>query len=190
MKIDKFIKRIEALAAVMASEQIKNRVSFVAVSRLAGLYETRIFREGEATGGGKIGRYSTKPYYTTSRPKLLPKSKLSPLGKNGKSTFKNGKKKKTRYLPGGYSEFRERTVGQNKTVDLNLTGATVGSLAIGRRAGRVVYGFTNQKAAEIMEENEKRFKKEITKPTAAEIKAAGEAALNEFSTILLEIYGK
>lgn len=188
MKIGDFIKRVEALAAVTSSEEVKNRVSFVAVSRLAGLHKTRIFTEGEATDGSPIGTYSKKAFYAPLKRGPLPQ--LSPLGKNGKSTFKNGKKKKTRYFKNGYFQYRPAVKRFNDKVDLDLTSTTRGSLAIGRRRGKITYGFTNKKAADIMNGNEKRFTKEITKPSEAEIKAAGDAALGEWLQILNEIYVK
>ena len=188
MRIDEFIRRTEALVAVIASDETRRRVSIAALNRLAGLHKRRIFTDGRATAGGDIGRYSKKPYYANSRPKLLPKSKLKPLGKNKKSKFKNGQKKKSRYLPGGYAEFRDRVGRQNNKVDLNLTSSTVGSLAVGRRGGKFTYGYTNRRSALIMKSNERRFGKLIAAPTDDEVREAGAAAVREWTQILKELY--
>jgi hypothetical protein len=211
LSITEFIRRTEALAAVLRTDEVGDRVSIVALNRLAGLHKRRIFVDGKTTDGGKIGKYSTRPYYVNSNPKkqsrpsvqtsgllkpppkpvqLLPKSRLKPLGKNKRSKFKNGKLKKTRYLPGGYKEFRDRVGRQSDKVDLNLTSATVGSLQIGRKGHRYIYGYTNRRAADIMRGNEKRFNKQIDKVSAAEISALSEAALKEWTTILTEAYNK
>jgi hypothetical protein len=190
LSITEFIRRTEALAKVIGGEEISRRVSIVALTRLEGLHKERIFREGKATDGGKIGNYSTKPYYANSRPKLLPKSKLKPLGKNGKSKFKNGKQKKTRYLPGGYKEYRDRVGPQSSKVDLSLTQTSEESLAVGQKGNKYTYGYTNKKASTIIKANEKRFKKEVEKPTQREIKEMSEAALKEWVAVLTEAYNE
>ena len=186
LSITEFIRRTEALAKVIDGDEIGRRVSIVALERLQGLHKERIFKFGKASDGTKIGNYSTAPYYAPTNPKGLKKKNLRPLGKNKKSKFKNGKTKKTRYLPGGYKEFRDRVGLQSSTVDLNLTSDTVGSLAIGQKGTRFIYGYTNKKASDIVKANERRFKKEVEKPTQSELKAVGEAALKEWRQVLIE----
>lgn len=79
----------------------------------------RIFDKGQNANNGKIGEYDdSSPLYVN--PKYSPK-KLITTGKNGKSKFKNGKKKKTRYYK-SYKEFRQKQGRPTGFVNLKLTG--------------------------------------------------------------------
>lgn len=79
----------------------------------------RIFEKGQNANNGKIGEYDdSKPLYVN--PKYSPK-KLATTGKNGKSKFKNGKKKQTRYYK-SYKEFRQKMGRPTDRVNFRLTG--------------------------------------------------------------------
>lgn len=86
----------------------------------------RIFVEGKDSTGGIIGVYSTDPTYIN--PKESPR-KFSPKGKNGKGTFKNGKRKKTRYFGGGYKQYKGVIGRDNSKVNLINFGQLQSDLA-------------------------------------------------------------
>jgi hypothetical protein len=161
--LDQYIKQIELLAKTLANKDtIKKRVTIVAAKSTEADYKERIFVDGKDSKGGNIGKYSTKPLYASkSNLKGLPKSKFKPKGKNGKSVFKNGKKKKTTYLKAGYKEFRDRSGRQSAKVDLNLTGSTFNSIQLDSDKDTIFLGFTSKENELIMEGNEKRFSKSI-----------------------------
>lgn len=89
----------------------------------------RIFEQGIATDGGRIGTYeSTKPIYvnTTYNAPL----KQAPIGKNGEAKFKNGKTKKTTYYE-SYKDFRQKQGRESSFVNLDLTGELQRDIAKG-----------------------------------------------------------
>lgn len=80
----------------------------------------RIFEDGMATNGSKIGSYNnTKPIYVNTS--INSPVKDAPRGKDGKDTFKNGKKKKTTYYQ-SYKEFRQKQGRESGFVNIDLTG--------------------------------------------------------------------
>lgn len=186
MSIENQIKRLQKLVTRLSNDKlITERVTTVAALESLADYKDRIFTEGKATNESRIGDYSTKPFYAgKSQLKGLPKSKFKPVGKDGKSQFKNGRKKKTTYLSQGYFEFRKRAGRQNRTVDLNLTGASSRSIQLGTRGDLVVFGFTDDKRREILEGNERRFKKAIFTLSSGEQDTFQDAARRELAFII------
>lgn len=172
--------------AILQNPSTQRRVETAACYAVEAEHKNRIFNEGKASNGSKIGNYSGDPIYVGKEQLTgLPKGKFRPQGKHSKSKkFKNGNSRKTMYHKDGYSQFR-RTVGrQNKHVDLNLTGTTMNQLQTGTKSGKVTYGFTAERAVEIMQSNEKRFGKEIVKVNNQEQQIAINAANKEVLAIL------
>jgi hypothetical protein len=98
------------------------------------------------------------------------KSSIKPKGKNSNEpTFENGKKRKSQYLPGGYSELRKVLGRQNQTVDLALSFALRGSIQVGVQDDKIVMAFNNDKELEKAKGNEKRFGKVIFDASEEEI---------------------
>lgn len=184
--IDDQIKTLEKLVKRLTNDQlIKERVTVVAANRTLADYKDRIFNDGDATNGSKIGDYSTKPFYAgKSQLKGLPKSRFKPKGKDGKSAFKNGKKKVTRYLSKGYFQFRQTAGRQNRTVDLNLTGASAKTIQLGQANGLVAFGFTDDKRREILEGNEKRFRKNVFTLSKSEQETFQRESVRELTIII------
>ena len=79
----------------------------------------RIFEKGLNGNNVKIGTYSKRAIYVN--PKTDSPKSFGVLGKNGKSTFKNGNKHKTRYFSGGYKQFKGQ-IGKGTAVNLWLRG--------------------------------------------------------------------
>ena len=136
----------------------------------------RIFLNGVASDGSSIGSYSTTPMYAsinqTSQVRassLRPRGKNAQKGQRNQGTFKNGKPRKSMYLPGGYSEFRKVVGRQNAKVDLMLTGSLKADIRLGTTEGQSVLSFTTDKQKEIAAGNEKRFNKTIFSASQSEL---------------------
>lgn len=163
MSIQKQIEQLQrVLTELKDDKNIKARATTVGAFATLAEFKTRIFTEGKAANGARIGSYDTSPFYaSTSNLRGLPKGKFNKKGKGGKNKFKNGKKHKSTYLKSGYKEFRSKTGRQNSKVDLNLTGASQSTVQVGNKGDNVVIGFTDPKRLIILEANERRFKKNI-----------------------------
>lgn len=93
------------------------------VNNLHSAMLKRIFVDGIAGSGGKIGNYSFKPLYAPQRVFTKPGSFL-PQGKNSAlQLFKNGKLRKTMYLQQGYRQLRQIQGLDAGTVTLTYTGS-------------------------------------------------------------------
>lgn len=146
--------------------------------------KTRIFLDGQDNGGQKIGSYSTEPYYASLKQRQVKTSRLRGQGKNSKDPkFKNGKPRKSMYLQGGYSEFRQVVGRQNAYVDLDLTGQLRESIGLGSTEGNVVVGIRSELEAKKAEGNEKRFGKVIFAPTEEELQKITDAWANRITDI-------
>jgi hypothetical protein len=186
MGLSDYIKKLQKLVLVLGDDELlAKRIGIPATLAVEAEYKVRIFKEGEATNGSNIGKYSNTPFYAGKDSlKGLPKGKFKPVGKNGRSRFKNGKPKKTRYLKGGYGEFRDRAGRQSKNVDLNLTGASERSIRTGLKGSKVVLGFTSKERFDILRGNEKRFKKDILTLSKKERVTFIDAAEREISFLI------
>ena len=134
----------------------------------------RVFDAGVDSQGAEIGKYSTKPmYYSLSQKNSqMRSSSLKGKGKFSNSPeFANGKKRKSQYFPGGYSEFRSTVGRQNSKVDLRLTGSLLRSIQVGVGSNQVSLGFNNDDEYEKAKGNEERFNKIIFAPSITEIEA-------------------
>jgi len=92
----------------------------LAVQSTIGAMGKRIFEEGKATSGGRIGRYQTKNKPLYVRDFNSPR-KGTKKGKNGNKKFKNGRMHVTTYY-NNYSDFRNQMGRRIDTVDLKLSG--------------------------------------------------------------------
>lgn len=194
MNLEQYIAQLREIAQTLQNSALLNeRVTIVAAKTVEAFFKRRIFVKGLDAQEKKIGDYSTKPLYINPKAKTLigvSKRGLKAQGKDGKDTFKNGKKKKTAYLADGYKELREKTGRQSKAVDLNLSGAGFNSIQTGKKSERVVLGFTNKERQKILEGNERRFKKQIFSLSANERNEYQEAANREIRAIIREILNK
>jgi hypothetical protein len=188
MALENIIERLRALSFIVGSEDTQKRVSLAASIAVLATMKRRIFTDGLATDGSKIGTYSTNPYYQNPNNLIgVAVSGVKPMGKNGLSQFKSGKQKKTKYLAQGYKELRDLTGRQSNFVDLNFSGSTSGALQFGLRGNVAVVGFVNQEAAEIIQESETRFGLTIIEPSTNERELGARAAQEEIIAILSEI---
>lgn len=179
---------IDTIATVFGKDETRRRIQTAASIVVLAEMKQRIFSDGIATDGSAIGQYSTNPFYQNPDDLVgVPSSQVKPLGKNGSATFKNGKKKVTRYLPQGYAELREILGRQAETVDLNLSGSLERDFTIGDNDGNIAVGIINEESIQKMDDNEERFGKEISFPTDDEIEKGNNAASIEIGEIFNEI---
>lgn len=79
----------------------------------------RIFTNGTASNGSKIGNYnSSDPLYISPADSPV---RVQTKGKTGKTSFKNGKPHKTGYFP-SYKAYRASIGRQTNSVNLDLSG--------------------------------------------------------------------
>lgn len=116
---------------VKLNKQVKDTSILLEPLRIAAFTTTakmgeRIFDDGRTTIGSSIGQYSTTPIYVNPNKLTVGRGSLGvPRGKTGETRFKSGKKEgqrhKTKYLEGGYKEFRQKVGRQTAFVDLSLS---------------------------------------------------------------------
>ena len=164
MTVDQYIaklnRQIEAL-------ERNDKALFLAASSVHGKMVTRIFSEGQTSAGAKIGNYnSTKPIYVN--PKNAPKG-FPAKGKNGQSTFKNGRKRKTGYFQ-SYKDFRGKQGRETAFVNLRLHGRLQTDFAnsLQKSGNKYISGTKNAANTVKIEGNEKRFNAAIFRLTKAE----------------------
>lgn len=126
----------------------------IASNTVHAVQSQRIFDQGLNANESKIGNYSKKPAYFS--PSQSPVN-FPGKGKDGKSKFKNGKPKKSRYFPNGYSGFRQAAGRQNQFVDLRLSGELAADYIVVPSGHDWVSGFQSSKSAAKAEGNEDRF---------------------------------
>ena len=98
-------------------EKMPSLIATQSMVELEAEWKDRIFGRGEMSDGSKIGDYSTKPSYFT-KDSFIRANAFKPQGKKNKGNFKNGEQRKSMYLPGGYSEFRDIQGRENEFVNL------------------------------------------------------------------------
>lgn len=101
---------------------VKNNRPFgIAVQSTTQKIASRIFVEGRKSNGAEIGQYnSTTPLYVNPNTSPSKKGISPPKGKEGQTTFKNGKPHKTTYVE-SYKRFRELIGRPTKNINLVLS---------------------------------------------------------------------
>lgn len=154
MKIEEYIQGIDCFIEVVKNAKFHE----LAVRDTIAKQSERIFINGKASDGSAIGSYDTKrPLY--ANPKKVPKGGgLLPLtGKTGKSTFKSGKKHKTRWVE-NYKELRNLMGLQTNKVDFVLFGNLKSDFENGGRGTGIVPLRINNNTMQVTldSENEKK----------------------------------
>ncbi|MGB0863367.1 MAG: hypothetical protein ACPGXZ_10635 [Saprospiraceae bacterium] len=178
MNLENTKARLNFLKTILESQSTMQRVQVVATKAMEAEHKSRIFTDGKASDGSEIGKYSKKETHISVPVVGLPS--IKPKGKTRKA-------KKTKYYADGYKGFREDVGRQTAKVDLNLTGTTASQLQTGKSQNATTYGFTQQRAVDIMQGNEKRYRKEIIKPSVAERNVAHNAAQREIKQLLRSV---
>lgn len=144
-------------------EQIKQKLSIANIDELIttvsqAVYASnlkRIHTDGKNVAGGNIGKYSTEPIYVN--PKKSPKKFITGGKVDKKSTFKNGKTRKTKYFANGYKGFRASIGRDANTVNLQLTGSLLANLQLKPITLGAEIGFLSNKKRLIAEGLEDHF---------------------------------
>ena len=162
--------------AIIRSLEAQQASLFLGMNNLRADMLKRIFDTGNASDGSKIGSYSTKPIYVSTKGNSqVRSSSLRPKGKNSNEPkFENGKDRKSQYFPGGYKEYRSTVGRQSDKIDLRLTGSLQLSIQLGNTDNGQVIAFNNDEQLRKAEGNEKRFGKIIFDPSKEEVDALTE----------------
>lgn len=192
MNLGDYINKLEMLKRALSDKsEINKRVNAVAGKRLEAEYKNRIFKDGLDSNLKQIGKYSTSPaLYINPKSKTLQgvkKGQFKPEGKNGKDTFKNGKKKRTKYVSDGWAGVRRLAGRQTAKVTLDFSSATRLSISLGFDKGRLVLGSSSKRRMQIMRGHERRYKKRILALSQRERAAYGFAVAQEIRAIIRQI---
>lgn len=154
---------LRELARTLAQE--KFNVELIGAKKAEALLKKRVFNDGKATSGAKIGSYSTTPGYYGSET-FIKKSKFKP---GGNPEAKRKKKNPiTMYIGSGYSGLRTLNGRQTGYVDLQYSGDLFESIQVSTDAGSPVLKIISSKEADISEGLEERFGKTIFELSGAE----------------------
>ena len=100
----------------------------------------RVFVNGTASDGSKIGNYSTNPEYFTKN-QFVKTGAFRPQGKNGDTKFKTVTRPRTSmYLKDGYKEFRDIQGRPTNTVNLDLSGSLKRAYRVFKFGDSVLFG--------------------------------------------------
>jgi hypothetical protein len=116
--------------------------------------QKRVFTHGLKLNNSPIGKYSNKALYVGN--KNSPK-KVKPIGKTGKTVFKNGKKHKTQYFSDGYKGYRASQGRDASRVNLYLTGSLFSNFQNVKTANGYTIGFLSAKKGKIADGLEEHF---------------------------------
>ena len=183
-------------AAAREIEARKGAIGFLAAEGAEADMKKRIFQKGLDENEAEIGKYSTTPLYVSianAKKELggeVPVSNLRPKGKDGKSTFRSGRKKKSQYFPGGYREFRDTVNRQSKRVDLTLSRRLQNAIVTTRRGRNSVIRFNRSQEIEKAQRNSDRYGSVIFTITNKEADRIGEIWAREVGNILNKHLGK
>lgn len=117
MTIEQYIEKLGRQIKVLEDTDEAN---YLAASSVHAMQVERIFTDGIASNGTKIGSYSTKDIYINPNSPNVG-SKFPPEGKTGKKVHKNGEPYKTKYFA-GYRAFRANQGRDSNTVNLDNIG--------------------------------------------------------------------
>lgn len=109
----------------------------------------RIFNDGLAADGSRIGQYSTKPGNYGEKSFIV------------RSAFKPPPNRKTVHIPTGYKGLRQLNGRQVGYVDLSYTGSLMQSIRTVVGASGAIVAIEDEKEIAIAEGNEERYGKQI-----------------------------
>lgn len=164
MTILEFIDGLDDIKAA----RVLDSILLPAANRVISQFKRRIFNDGEAASGAKIGNYSTEPA-GVSRRQFVKKSTF--IGGSGGGD--------TMQFKGGYKEFRQLQGRQTAFVDLRLSGSLENSIQLVKDGeNAILIAITNEAEAKKARGNEKRFSKVIFSLSESEKKTFSEALLS------------
>ncbi len=139
MAFEDLYTRLQEIATKL-DEQVPEVAVVQTMTELQGDFLQRVFVDGEASDGSKIGQYSTKENYFT-QPQFVQKAKFKPIGKNGDTKFKVVTRlRKSMYLKQGYKEFRDIQGRPTNFVNLDFTGSLKRAYRVFKFGDTVLFG--------------------------------------------------
>lgn len=148
--------------------------------------KNRIIRQGKNSSDTVIGNYSTKAAYF-EREQFDKRSSFKPKGKANTGNLKNGKPRKTMYLPHGYKQLRDIQGKPTDNIKANYTGSTMAAYQQQVTDKEVLQGMTDKRSSEIRKGLERQKKQDIYKPTKQEIEDYKEDVMKEFKSLNLKL---
>lgn len=143
------ISRLEGISKKLDAAGV-DVICVAAMTELEAQHKQRIFAEGKDSTNAPIGKYSTKSAYYT-KDSFIRTGAFKAQGKENKGAFKNGKERKSMFLQGGYSEFRDIQGRQNNTVNLKFSGSLERSFRVVKFGDDTLYGTTDAHESEKFE---------------------------------------
>lgn len=175
---ENYSKRLEKFAKGLI--KLQGQIIIETAQDVLATLDERIFDDGKAVDGSKIGKYSTRQL-------LIPPSKFIRKGdiKKVKPLIikKTQPKKGWVLVKGGYSQFRKISGLQNNFVDLQLTGDLKRSLRLQPRRKAVDVVIRGKFNIKKVDDNEDRFNKKIfglSKSERFEIEKRARKRVREF----------
>jgi hypothetical protein len=127
-----------------ADDITKKQVTLSLATVGLGLLLKRV-PQGISYEGRKFADYSTVPMYMSRKQGF---GKLKGIGKTGKTTFRNGEKHRSMYLPGGYAQLR-RAMGRDANGRLIFSGKMLNNMTVatsGANASKIYFPSAEQRA--------------------------------------------
>lgn len=173
-----------ALAALKEElvTEVQDRILLAAAFTLKAEMIDRIFNRGLASDGAKIGDYSTTPAYF-AKADFVRKSAFEKRGKTNTGDFKNGKARRSMYLPTGYKEFREIQGRKVDTKNFKMTGSLEKSINVLRDGDQTVIGITDGKESAKRHGLEEQVGRPVFPPSDADFETFTEAVFDEIEAI-------
>lgn len=191
---EQFAKKFDQISKGLPKEI--NKAAIIAANELRGLILTRLFSDGRAADGVKIGNYSTAPMLIGKSSFTTATAANAVLGSKAKRSELEWRKVKGRnlaILPGGYKELRRLSNRRTDTVDLNFRGnlqRSFGKLAskrfIERNGNTYIMRINGDEQVDKARGNERRFRGSTGTIFAASAKE--EATAKEVYREVLEEY--
>lgn len=149
--------------------ELKTTILFHGANELASQMKKRIFTQGKDANGSIIqSKYSETPTYV-NKDVFVRKGAFTPKGKENKGNFKNGKERKTMYLPQGYKELRDIQGRQTSFVDWRYSGSLEKSIETMKNNNDVVIAIVDNEESIKRKAIEERTGKDIFTPSVSEL---------------------
>lgn len=158
-------KQLNKLNALKPGGQTLDRALSAGAGEILTLSRERIHARGQGADAAAIGAYDTKPAYISASSHPAPGEAI---GRHGTSVFANGKPHRSRYLPGGYNEYKT-LIGQNTGgVNLVLTGELRDSYQVIKTTEGYGLGWTDEELRSRADALEAKYGKKIWHPSDEE----------------------
>jgi hypothetical protein len=139
MAFEQLTERLNEIAKKL-DEAVPEVALVQSFTELQADFLQRVFVDGTASDGSKIGDYSTKPEYFTKN-QFVKTAAFKAQGKNGDTKFKTVTRPRTSmYLKGGYKEFRDVQGRPTNTVNLDLSGSLKRAYRVFKFGDSVLFG--------------------------------------------------